>query len=393
VHANHRLTRIFWLLIPIVALLIVGCVPNLIPTFSHQGRLLDSSGDPVADGNYEVIYHLYNSAIEGSPVYTDTQTVVVEDGLFTTSIGAIDSIEPEIFSQPTWMEITVEGETLTPRERLQGAPYAFSLASGAVVQGSESIIRTFSGIDDTGATMTVWNTDASETGGNGLVAVNQASASGADRAKTAALMAIAAGGQNTTNPQTGAYGAIIRSEHWRGMYTKGSPNYFAAVFDSNAGIELIGGGSCSGCTIAYTGFNEGSEAIEAGDFVAVLGVEMDPDLNIPVMRVRKASSSSDAVVGVATSRMTRAPVGDFHGMTTGGFDSAIGAAEPGEYLSVAVQGLVQADVGAVSGLKIGDNLAMSAEGISSASTAQPAIGRAMSEVSKDGTVWVMLSGQ
>jgi hypothetical protein len=241
--------------------------------------------------------------------------------------------------------------------------------------------------------MTVWNTDASETGGNGLVAVNLAAASGSDRAKTAALLAIAAGGQNTDNPQTGAYGAIIRSEHWRGMYAKGSSNYFAAVFDSNAGIELIGGGSCSGCLLSYNGLNEGSEAIEAGDFVAVLGVEVDPDLNIPVMRVRKASSSSDAVVGVATYRMTRAPVGDFHGMTTGGFDPSTGAAEPGEYLSVAVQGLVEANVRANSELKIGDYLAMSAEGVSAASVAQPAIGRAMSEVSRDGTVWVMLSGQ
>ena len=80
-------------------------------------------------------------------------------------------------------------------------------------------------------------------------------------------------------------------------------------------------------------------------------------------------------------------------MTTGGFDGATGAAESGDYLLIGVQGLVQANVGAVSGLRIGDYLAMSAEGVSAVSATQPAIGRAMSEVSKDGTVWVMLSGQ
>jgi len=241
--------------------------------------------------------------------------------------------------------------------------------------------------------MTVVNGDSSASGTAGLLVVNNAAPTGAARAKVAALEVLAAGGQNNTEPQTGTYGAIIRSLHWRGLYAKGSSGFYAAVFDSNAGIELIGGGTCAGCLVSFTGINEGSEIIDSGDFVAVLGVELDPDLNIPIMRVRKASDSSDTVAGVARSRMTRTPVADFNGVTTSGFDQAIGAVEPGAFLSVVVQGLVQANVGAVTGLNLGDYLTMSAWGVSAARTAQPAIGRAMSEVGKDGTVWVMLGGQ
>ncbi len=182
--SNRRFVALLSVLLPIFAIFIASCAGgNLTPRFSHQGRLLDSSGNPVADGNYTLQYRLYHTSSGGTAVFTETRNVAVEDGLFTTSIGSTSYITPTIFSEPTWMEINVDGETLSPRQRLEGAPYAFSLAADSLVRGSVPITRTFATVENTGAAMTVWNTNSGATGGNGLVVANQAAAAATDTRK------------------------------------------------------------------------------------------------------------------------------------------------------------------------------------------------------------------
>lgn len=385
---STRRFRILLIILPLLALFVSGCAGALRPEYSYQGRLLDAGGNPVPDGSYEMTYSVYNTLSGGTEVFSQTQTIPVEGGLFTTAVGPSADLDPEVFSQPAWMEVTVEGETLTPRQRLQGAPFAFSLAPGAVVQGSETRDRSFGGQDDTGSVLTVWNRDASATGGHAVLALNQAAASGADRNKTAALLAIASGGQVTSSPNTGAYGAIIRSENYRGMYAKGDDDfgYFAAVFDSPAGINVIGGGGCTGCTMAYMGYNAGEAAIAPGDFVSLLGVELDADLNVPVMQVQKAQAGDTAIIGVASGAATREPISAVYGAQVGGFEQIGGTAAGGEFVSVVVQGLVQANVGELPATKLGQQVAKTAAD-------EPAVGRLMSAPENDGMAWVMLSGQ
>lgn len=380
--------RLLYLVLPLVILLMGACVPKLVPTFSHQGRLLGADGNPVADGNYTVDYRIFNEPSGGTAAYTESQSVAVEDGLFTTSLGLTSLITPTIFAQPTWLEIAVDGETLAPRQQLQGAPYAFSLASGAVVQGTETIGREYGGQTDTGAALTVWNNDASATGGHGLLAINLAAAAGDDRANVAALQARALGG--VVGDSTGSYGAIITSQAYRGMYVKANDVYYAAVFDSPFGIQIVGGGHCTGCAMAYYAQNAGDATIQAGDFVAVMGVEMDADLNIPVMRVRRATGPDDAIIGVAAGAATRSPVGEVNGVRSGGFDAAEGAAAAGGYLSVIVQGLAQARA-ADAALQPGAALTAGPDGAMAATG--DGYTKALSAVDENGLVWVMLSGQ
>ena len=113
--------------------------------------------------------------------------------------------------------------------------------------------------------MTVWNNDATAGGGNGLIVFQSGGLPPfPEYDKVAALQVVAAGGQTASSPYTGAYGAIIKSEAYRGMYVQGAEidefpgfGYYAAVFDSTDGIQLIGGGSCIGCTTAYSALNSG----------------------------------------------------------------------------------------------------------------------------------------
>ncbi len=380
--------KIWLVLLLAVVVVMVGCTASeLDGRFSHQGRLLDDTGRPVPDGNYSMRYNLYDStSASASPVYTETKTVAVENGLFTTSVGASGYITPSIFSQPTYMEITIDGETLAPRQLLQGAPYAMSLVPGAVVRGSEPITRTVEPYTDTGAAFTVWNTDSSATGGNGQVVFTSASAEGGDRDKVAALQAIAVNSDSDTS--TGAYGARIISEDYRRLYADGGGIYLAAYFNGN--IYLTG--TCTGCSIAYVGQNNDSNALQPGDFVAAVGVEVDSDLGIPVMQVRKATKATDAIVGVAAGAVTRAPVGEFYGAETGGFDTAGGPAAPGEYLSIVVEGLIQAYVGAGTTLKAGDGLTLQTGTAAAAPAGEPSFGRLMSEVDEQGFAWVLFKG-
>jgi hypothetical protein len=380
-------------LVPILLLGLASCVavPSLPADYSHQGRLTTGTGAPVADGNYTIRYQLFHVATGGTALYTETKTVPVKGGLFDTSIGLTGAIPPDVFAQPTWMEIKVKNEVLSPRQQLMGAPYASSLVGGAVVQGHIPITRTFGGFDNTGANLTVWNQDSSEKGGNGLIAFNSASATSADRDRTAAIQAHALDADSTAS--TGGLGAIIVSDNYRGMDVQSGTNWFAAVFHSNAGIEIVGGGSCSGCTTAYFAMNVGTDTIQPGEFVAAVGVTVDPDLNVPVMQVRKAANASDPIIGVAAGSLERTPVEDYQGMKTGGFDQLGSSAEAGKYLSVAVQGLVQVRVETGSALKIGDRIGVNNSQVTLAAGEIPSVARLMSAVDENGMAWIMFNGQ
>jgi hypothetical protein len=385
--------RVYFLAAVLILILLAGCLP-IRPEFSHQGRLLTNTGDPVPDGVYSVVYKFYNVASGGSPVHTTAaQNVTVEEGLFNIAVGASpEDINPEIFSKPTWVEVVIGGETLAPRIKLLGSPYAFSLAPGAVVGGPETITRTFSGQENTGATFTAWNSDTSATGGNGAFVINQAAAPVVERDKVAALQVVAAGGVPADS--TGSYGAKIISKGYRGMLVDtDAPGYFTAVFEGNLGIFVTGGGSCTGCATSYIAKNTAAEEFAAGTFVTVEGVEVDPDLNVPVMLVRPATSASDPVIGVSTGALSYTPVQDYQTSKIGGFDGVEGPAKSGGYLTVVVSGLVQVQVGASSALSTGDWVALDNGQVALAGAGQQGVARLLSSVDAGGYAWVMFDGQ
>lgn len=141
-HSKRRAQRfgLFSMLI-LSALLFTACLPR---TMGMQGRLLNSDGTAVSGGvdmviNYWTCANGDENASGCDMVYTETRNnVQVVNGLFdiqlgTTSVDADDEPNPAIFARPLFLEFVVNGETLTPRQRLHGAPYAMSLVGGAVV--------------------------------------------------------------------------------------------------------------------------------------------------------------------------------------------------------------------------------------------------------------------
>lgn len=353
-------------------LVITGC--GVQPIFSYQGLLTDSGGTPVADGTYNAEFRLFHQASGGTAQWTEARTITIADGLFNTEVGSED-VPAEIYSQPTWLEVSINGETLSPRQPLRGAPYAFSLASGAVVQGTEVLTRTIAGQPDTGAALAVVNFEAGAGGGHGLLGVNYST-----NRNTAALAGIA---------QDEAYGAYVRSTNYRGIYVESDPIWFAGYFIG--GISVSGG--CTGCVMVQVAQNVGETTIEPGDLVAVVGVTVDPDFGTPVMQVQRAQGGEEVIAGVASGAMSRSPVDPQATLQTGGFDPKGGPAAAGSYVAIAVKGLAQVRIAAGKQVALGDYLSADADGAGLQGSATHAIARVMSAPDAQGLVWAMVGGQ
>ncbi|MBI5200595.1 MAG: hypothetical protein HY925_03330, partial [Elusimicrobia bacterium] len=105
---------------------------------NFQGRLLDNNKQP-RNGNFAMTFKICDSAAgacsdcpPGAAVnclWTEDQTIAVSNGVFAAQLGAVSALGASVFSANTrYLEIVVAGETLSPRERLLPASYAFRTA-------------------------------------------------------------------------------------------------------------------------------------------------------------------------------------------------------------------------------------------------------------------------
>jgi hypothetical protein len=93
-------------------------------TVSFTGRLSTSAG-PV-NGNVEVTFSLFSTATGGSSVWTETRSGInATNGLFFVDLGAVTPLDDTIFDGAAlYLEMTVSGETLSPRVPVRSVPYA-----------------------------------------------------------------------------------------------------------------------------------------------------------------------------------------------------------------------------------------------------------------------------
>jgi hypothetical protein len=96
--------------------------PDLIPV---QGVLLDSAGDPV-DTTVSAVFSIYTTETGGTALYTETQSVLVEDGLFTAYIGDVTTLDLATFrdNDDLWLGINIDSDGEMPRVYLGSVPFA-----------------------------------------------------------------------------------------------------------------------------------------------------------------------------------------------------------------------------------------------------------------------------
>jgi len=96
-------------------------------TVNYQGRLADRGGSPLS-GTYGMTFSLYDAPTHGSPVWGPEShaAVVVSEGLFSVGLGSQTDggIPTSVWDGDRYLEITVGGETLSPRELIRSVPIA-----------------------------------------------------------------------------------------------------------------------------------------------------------------------------------------------------------------------------------------------------------------------------
>jgi len=93
---------------------------------NYQGRLTDSLGIPVPDGDYTILFSIWDSETEGDMLWGNDINVTVEDGLFTCQLGQLPD---GIFANNAdrWLSIEIAGrmDELLPRSKITSGAYAF----------------------------------------------------------------------------------------------------------------------------------------------------------------------------------------------------------------------------------------------------------------------------
>lgn len=96
-----------------------------------HGKLVDHSGAP-RDGSFDLTFNIYDdpagAAGAAAPLYTETQTVAVTNGVFSADLGAVNALTPGLFSGASaYLGITVAGDDeMTPLQQLDMSAYAFT---------------------------------------------------------------------------------------------------------------------------------------------------------------------------------------------------------------------------------------------------------------------------
>ena len=99
-----------------------AAAPQLVPV---QGVLLDSAGDPI-DTNVTAVFSIYTSEVGGTALWTETQDVLVEDGLFTAYLGDVTTLDLTLFRDngDLWLGIQIGTDSEMPRVLLGSNPFA-----------------------------------------------------------------------------------------------------------------------------------------------------------------------------------------------------------------------------------------------------------------------------
>ena len=139
---------LFFMLIPLMA---YAEPPPLIPI---QGVLTDNNGIRIT-GEKSLTFFLYHQDTGGTPFFTETQNVVLHDGIFTAYLGKEEELDLATFKcteepcSSNYLGISIDNDDeLTPRLLIATAPYsaysAYSDSSYRSETSSQADTSTFS---------------------------------------------------------------------------------------------------------------------------------------------------------------------------------------------------------------------------------------------------------
>ncbi|MBN2494265.1 MAG: hypothetical protein JXR96_06730 [Deltaproteobacteria bacterium] len=124
------------------AWVVLGALESLAaapPYLPVQGVLTDTEGEPI-DGSIEIRFALYDTDTGGQALWSETQTVLVEGGLFSVYLGMQSQLDLSLFKahELIWLGIQVAGGEEMARVFLGTIPFS-GYAEHASYQAGEGI--------------------------------------------------------------------------------------------------------------------------------------------------------------------------------------------------------------------------------------------------------------
>jgi len=100
-------------------------VPKIIP---YDGTL-EKDGLPAKDASYNMLFEFYDNGSAGTKLWDEAETVATKNGKFSVNLGSTKALGVDVFdTSELWLQITVEGNVLLPRQKINSVPYAIKAA-------------------------------------------------------------------------------------------------------------------------------------------------------------------------------------------------------------------------------------------------------------------------
>jgi hypothetical protein len=95
---------------------------------TEQGRLFDSTGQPVTGATVALTFAIYSAATGGTAIWTESLSVALDNGYYSAQLGAKTPLPTSLWSSAgtKYLGLTVGTDPeMTPREEMTSVPYAF----------------------------------------------------------------------------------------------------------------------------------------------------------------------------------------------------------------------------------------------------------------------------
>ena len=108
---------------------------------TQQGRLLDADGKGLI-GEHKLTFRLMDDPDDGYAQWEDTLSVSFDNGYYSVILGTDEESNPlddAVFAlHPLYLELQVDGESLSPRQPITSVPYAQMAGVAEVAESSRA---------------------------------------------------------------------------------------------------------------------------------------------------------------------------------------------------------------------------------------------------------------
>ncbi len=251
-------------------------------TISYQGRLLKSDGTPES-GVIQFDFGVFSAASGGTALWTESQQVGLTSGFYQLFLGSVTPIPSTLFDgTDRYLEVTVAGSVLTPRQKMASVPYAMlagvskSVNAGGLVLDSSGLhtnqhtvvlasgIISTNAIDPTAVQLRVTGTCSGSTFIAGINSDGSVSCTGINNSAFI---------QNGTAQQTGAFNVSGAGTVGGDFSVSGNTTLGAvSATSANVGGDLdVTGSATAGTALLGTWPHDGASAMFAANQGAAAG--------------------------------------------------------------------------------------------------------------------------